>query len=676
MLVSLFSTSQKNLWLGLALMLGWSASGKDVVQPLAIEEIHALVEKLVNYSPDSSLLLLDVASDRIGALKNKNEALAYTAENNLRRADYWVFKSNKKSREYLNKAHGYYKQHTNNRKLAEIYTLRAQIAKGNTKTQHSINEATPYLDTALSFALMQDNHTIIAFIYYEKAISLQQAERWQESFENAFLSMEQAELSKDSLSMAAAYFLMGRTYNYFSLFEYSESYLSKSIAYGKGVFHISSIIHIYADMLLQNGKTEEALKNYQRVLSIFLQQNLTSSAITVYSKIGQNQLRAGKYQSAESTYQAMSNLISDSIEIGPRASVFSAHMQHYFGYSQKAVMELNSFKNKFTQTKFRTLGIDMFKDVADLYSTLGESEQAAVFYLKWGTLKDSLHIYSSRIQLSELEKMYLNERQINEEIIRKNKELNTSRTQQAAMGGVLILILLLAGGSAYYIRMRGVRENQALKFALKEKQLKQLMEGQETERQRLARELHDGIGQSLAALKMQIQLNDDAQAKEIIVKTVEALCKEVRSISHQMMPLVLEQNGLLCAVEQLVDHSFLKADMEVDFVSHGLYGRLPIHIEVHLYRIVQELTTNILKHSKATKIGVQLLKRKDVLLLIVEDNGCGFNSEEESSGIGLANIQSRLEALSGNVKIQSSGIEGTYVRIAVPLFAIKERKTA
>lgn len=322
------------------------------------------------------------------------------------------------------------------------------------------------------------------------------------------------------------------------------------------------------------------------------------------------------------------------------------------------------------------LDVDVYKGVAELYSELGRAEEAALFFEKWGSVKDSLLAYSNRSQLGELKKLYLNERAKNEEITLKNEELKQSRKSQANMGITLMAFLVVGGGATYYIRMRDLKENQKLKIALKAKQLEQFIQVQENERQRLARELHDGIGQSLAALKLQLQFDDKMQYSKVAVDRVDALCKEVRTLSHQMMPLVLRENGLKDAVKRLLQVSFATSEIEADLVTNGLHSRLPDNVEIHLYRIAQELVSNILKHANATKVGVQLLLRRNTVILIVEDNGDGFEVNPESDGIGISNIHSRVEAINGEVKITSSSAEGTIVHIAIPIKTQLNKRTA
>ena len=110
-------------------------------------------------------------------------------------------------------------------------------------------------------------------------------------------------------------------------------------------------------------------------------------------------------------------------------------------------------------------------------------------------------------------------------------------------------------------------------------------------------------------------------------------------------------------------------------IIRGLKERFPERIEVNLYRITQELLNNILKHSQASKIGVQLMSYDGRVVLIVEDNGEGFDKDDKFVGIGLSNIHSRVGALSGSIQFDTSKGEGTFVRIIIPLDAeVKSKK--
>lgn len=650
-----------------------TAQGIDTME---IEEIHTLTEKLVNYSPDSTLKLLDIASEKIARIEDEDEANSYRASNNLRRADYWIFDDPQKSKEYLTEAQTYYEQNVDNKKLAEIFCLKAQLIKIEGQGQiDAVQKAIPYFNQALDYALKQTNPRTISFIYYENAITLQQTERWHESLENALQAVRFSELAGDSLSVALAYFLMGRTYEYFGFLEKSEAYMAKAVDYGRGIDLLFVVIYHYGHILLENNKTEMALENYHRALQMCVEKNRLERALDVYTSIGLLQFGEGNYEKAKEAYHAISELDETVDMKRPIIFLFKAKMNHYWGFSEKTLSYLEGLKT--SSNEIIADDIDIYKEAAELYMQLGFAKESAFYYQKWGTLKDSLQSYINRVQLNELEKLYFNERAKNEEITLKNEELKKSRTSQANMGIALMLFLIIGGSATYFIRLKGIRENQKLKFALKEKQLEHLMEGQETERQRLARELHDGIGQSLAALKLQLQFEENnIPPSKSAVDRVDDLCKEVRSLSHQMMPLVLKQNGLEDAIQQLLKASFRNTNIELDFVTNGIKNRLPDKVEVHLYRITQELISNILKHANASKVGVQLLLRKNTVVLIVEDNGNGFKGSSKSGGIGISNIHSRVEAMSGTVKVQSTEGEGTYVHIAIPVNTQLNKKIA
>lgn len=642
---------------------------------LTIPKMHEVSEDLVNYSPDSALILLDLAAVQIEQLEDHDLAEAYWADNNLRRADYWVFDDPPQAKRYLDKAHGYFDTHVDNRKLAEIYCLKAQIVKiGGGMKVDAIQKSIPYFDTAISYALQQQDPGKKAFIYYEKAITLQQTERWHESLENALQNLHYAELSGDSLSIAMAYFLMGRTYNYFGFGDLSETNMSNAVKYSKGMSLRHTIIHTYANILTENGQVDLALENYQLALKMCLERQRLDQAMLIFTSMGRLQLKLGRYQDAEESFLAVNELAGNFDHLSAATMLFKAEMLKHNGSDEQVLVELEKINKTYGTSGLYAMDIDVYKGVADLYASLNRPIESSAFYKKWGISKDSLRAYTDRVQLGELKKLYINEREKNEEITEKNEALEESRTAQANMGLAFLALILVAGGLTFYIRMRGVKETQRLRFALKSKQLEQLMEGQEVERQRIARELHDGIGQSLAALKIQMQFDEDPNAMKHTVERVDSLCNEVRTLSHQMMPMALRENGMAEAIKQLVNRSFSNTEIDADVVVLGVQDRFPEKIEIHLYRILQELIANIIKHANATKVGVQLVLRKDALVLIVEDNGVGFEAKGKPDGIGIGNIYSRVDALRGEMKIRSSPENGTCIHLAIPLDTLENYK--
>ncbi len=206
--------------------------------------------------------------------------------------------------------------------------------------------------------------------------------------------------------------------------------------------------------------------------------------------------------------------------------------------------------------------------------------------------------------------------------------------------------------------------------------LKKLITAQEEERKRIARELHDGVGQMLTSLMVgmrTMQRNDDpataqARTEELCVTAGETL-EQVRVLSRELRPSILDDLGLSAALERYVaEFARVHADVTVD-LHCDLPGRLPSTVETALYRIVQEAMTNAARHGKATSVGVLVSRRNGTVQTIVEDNGAGFDVaavRRRQSSVGIFGMSERAELLGGKLDIES-GTEGTTVYAEVPL---------
>jgi signal transduction histidine kinase len=207
--------------------------------------------------------------------------------------------------------------------------------------------------------------------------------------------------------------------------------------------------------------------------------------------------------------------------------------------------------------------------------------------------------------------------------------------------------------------------------------------GMETEQRRIAQELHDGLGGSIAAAKfklekIQTEKSSTDPALGEVVRDLSDIHQELREIAHNLMPKHLHKQGLLAAVEQLVRHMEAAAPkLEISFYNNADLEELNELASVYLYRIVQELLANLLKHSAATEAYLQFVKQETGLLITLEDNGKGFDLAgkdspfgvrgEPSVGIGIANIRYRVEdALGGKFQMERSPGQGCMTTIELP----------
>ncbi|MBL0743170.1 sensor histidine kinase [Chryseolinea lacunae] len=198
-----------------------------------------------------------------------------------------------------------------------------------------------------------------------------------------------------------------------------------------------------------------------------------------------------------------------------------------------------------------------------------------------------------------------------------------------------------------------------------------LMEGQENERRRIIKDLHDGVGQLLTAIRMRVEaLEGNAEWKDEVKGHINATIAEVKRISYNVMPQALVDFGLEAALKGLCDTVKKYAAFTIDFRYIKEYDHtLNFEVSTAVFRIAQEGLNNIVKHAAATHVNLHLLDKEDELYLLLEDNGRGFDTAavQHNAGQGLRNIQERAKLLDGSAEIHSLPGEGTVVEVHIPV---------
>jgi signal transduction histidine kinase len=202
-----------------------------------------------------------------------------------------------------------------------------------------------------------------------------------------------------------------------------------------------------------------------------------------------------------------------------------------------------------------------------------------------------------------------------------------------------------------------------------------MVSGQEEERKRIAKDLHDGLGSLLANVQMRFSSigNTIDSMNSPVYRQANALldeaCREVRKIAHNMMPGALVKFGLIPAIQDICRAIEKNRGITVDFQVYGINERFAEKIEISLYRIVQELLNNILKHAQANEIIVQISQHDGDLTLIVEDDGSGFDADaaRAKGGLGLRSLESRVKYINGALTIDSVPGSGTTVTVEAPV---------
>jgi two-component system NarL family sensor kinase len=335
------------------------------------------------------------------------------------------------------------------------------------------------------------------------------------------------------------------------------------------------------------------------------------------------------------------------------------------------------------------------KELAHIEAELGDDAAAYRWLTEYVALSDSVFEAGSQLKIIELEEKYRSIEKENEILKLKNENqqqqlsLERSKLVSVLLVSALLIALLLAflGWRIYNNKKRTIEQNEIL-HQQELKSLKQreqitvynaMLQGQEQERNRIARDLHDGLGGMLAGVKLKLSSivskekhhNHLIQPDMEIYKVIHQLDQsvdELRRIARNMMPESLIYMGLEPALSDLCK-SLNSEQTSVDFEAFNLRDTYEQALQITVYRIVQELLTNAIKHAEAHSVMVQCSENENRLYITVEDDGKGFEpaSVELKEGIGLSNIRNRVNLLQGSVEISSRPGEGTTFSIEIPL---------
>lgn len=313
--------------------------------------------------------------------------------------------------------------------------------------------------------------------------------------------------------------------------------------------------------------------------------------------------------------------------------------------------------------------------LAEIFTTLGQHDSAYFYMAQSYNLLEANRRTELNEQLAEYQTRYETQkkevalRQVQQEAAEARLEIANRRNQFIiALGGGLLIAL--AGFFLIYRQRQKARSRLAeVRLEEQQKGLKGILDAQEMERKRISKDLHDGIVQQLTGLNLGLQKlfqTSPAKNQERMLNILNDSTRELRELSHQMMPRSLSKLGLVPALKDMLENSLGHANLEYTFEPVPFPKRLPENAEITLFRIAQELTNNILKHSKASEVNVQLYQVGKTVILLMEDNGKGLQNEQVSNGIGLMNINSRLSALKGKLDLSTSPEGGTLAMVTIP----------
>ncbi|QNM86293.1 sensor histidine kinase [Polaribacter pectinis] len=549
-----------------------------------------------------------------------------------------------------------------------------------------------------SFSYGQTSKLDSAYYYFNKAKQFDYQNKHFRAYENYIKSLKLYEKINEIDSVAKCNIVL------FELIE-SQNDLNKNS---------KPYLDAYYTYALQKKDTLFILKSYNRYAQIYWNRDTIAKSRNYYNKFlklanSKNfiKYKAGVYSNLAFLYTKKKpdsstfyyektlkykNQLSDFQLLGTyiNFAVFLKSQKKYYEAIQqlKKAEQLNTGNYKLKYNKV------IYRNFANYYSLVNNHKKALHYYKKYNAVRDSLNNTQQNIAISDLDKKYQTAEKENQilQLEKDNLETEAKRIKNRNMLIGSLLFILLAGTIGILSLKNSKRkqklaeqekelETQKNLTLLKEQELttiNAMVDGQEKERKRIAEDLHDNLGSVLATLKLHFEnLKINSEKKKIDQETLfnktEGLIDEaylkVRRIAHAKNAGVIANQGLLTAVKMMAEKISSADKIKIDVVDFGLNERVENSLEISVFRIIQELITNIIKHAEAKNATVNISLYDKNLNIIIEDNGKGFNINKVNlkKGMGINSIKTRVEHLKGTFEIDSTIGKGSSVIINIPV---------
>lgn len=581
-------------------------------------------------------------------------------------------------------------------KAASIAQKRSAVYRFTGDLDKAIQE----LEYALSVQVREEATSRMARTYNLMGPIYRDLGRNQEAIEVLYKGLELRKQLGNPHRMALSYQNLGNQYLSLDMTDKAIELYEEAVEVFTASDHLPGLADAHLNLaaaLYAQEDYENALTQIDSAITLFVELKQEDGLGRAWMNRGAMLSRLDKpeqaiaaYDTAMNYYQASGNELSMVDLLANRSSLSNDQQQFRLALRQ-AQRGVELARQNDYLSPLRVL----LEQQALAYEGLGLLDSAIIAYQASMDVADSLKNDRTTEQLaeSEMREKYNAALRIQEiKELKAERELEAERVQRRTLQrnvlvGAFVIMLILAFLLYRDLRYRGRLAIQQQKLheeristMLDQHQigiLDALVEGQQKERERIGTDLHDRLGSMLGAIKLQFgaleqKVTEMGSAQEEHTRTITGLIDdashEVRRISHDMLRGNLAQFGLVQAIQDLCD-SIRVPGLEVELLAHGMEQRVERDIEIAAYRIIQELITNAVKHSGASSITVQLTASSALLNLLVEDNGTGFSEEDNSTGVGLSNVRSRVDKLSGSLLLDTHMGRGTSISVDLPISA-------
>ena len=566
------------------------------------------------------------------------------------------------------------------------------------KREGKIDEAIDHYEKALALSLSRNDQQHVAKCYNSLGLVYVVKGSYKEALESYLNSLRIHEQLEDKGGLLKNYINLG---NFFAMqqdFDKSVKYYENALALveegqdpkNEALLNLN-LGSLYTDPRNPNGDLTKALAFYEKAKLSMLQLQDSISLAGIFNNIGVLKEQQNKLQEAYENYLQALEIRRQLGDIPGLAQSYNnlGNIERHRNKHEKAIDYYHLSMEQSRKIKALNQVQHALHNLSGTHFEMGNYQKAYEYRVRYDLLKDSIFNEEKSQQLAELETRYETEKKDQQLLIKEASIKQKTAERNTFMITLLITVILSAIVIVFYHQRQRAMSQLALKNEelhsrqvsemLKEQEIKSIhamLEGQDKERKRIAEDLHDRLGSTLSAVKLHLNALDGVSSTGMPLPLYQNLnglldkaVDEVRDIAHNMVSGVLTKFGLEAALRDLKETIEASRQVKVELMVLNLNERLEGAVEINLYRIIQELVSNILKHAKASEITIQLNKVNNELLLMVEDNGRGFDPSvaSQQKGMGLRNIESRVSTLGGRLSIDSGRGRGTTTTIEIPL---------
>jgi signal transduction histidine kinase len=574
-----------------------------------------------------------------------------------------------------------------------ILSSLTNLGIGHMESNH-LDTAVSYFNLAMKVAVDLHDSNRIAVIYSNLGNAYRYKKDRVRALENFQKAIDLLEKKNDSLRLSAVYqntgIFLDENNDYRESIVYCNKAYQMASALGDDYTACNALITI-SDASFSMGDTDKSFDLLQKALILAKRTGDLEEAGTIYNNLGSVYYSKKNYPAALQQYKF--------------SYQYAAQMANHFHLCEACTRMAEVYKQmnqpdsalsyiKKAEAFAHEIGSrsdlkEIYLTRAEIEKTMGHANEAYGFLSKALHLGDSLYTTAASEKIAEMEARYESEKKQQQiAALEKDRQIQLLSLKEKANFNLLMTGLavgLLIVSFLIYLNLRRSKMVAAQKEKIQQQRIielekdhelvvvNSLLKGQEDERSRMARDLHDGLGGLLSGVKFSmnrmkenlIVTSDNMAIFERSLDLIDTSIAELRRIAHNMMPEGLVSYGLDEALKQYCSSINTNGILRVTYQSVGLSNRMPDAVEITAYRIIQELLNNTLKHASATEAMVQVIRDEGRLNIVVEDNGRGFDmkSLDEKKGAGWTNIRARVEYLKGQMELNTEPGKGTQVNI-------------